>query len=188
MPNQNRTSSGVAVSSGARSKEGWDQVLAAMVAVGGAAVLASYVWGLGGGLEQPARLWGGVPETWQPIYTLNMFAAAAGFFLFLPYFLRQRDRGFGGPGARSCFAALLIASALWLPLTAAHLAQPGPLLEAAVRIDLALVGLGVLGLVARVLATRAPGWKRALVGLAPFAAQTVLLDALIWPVFFFAQN
>jgi hypothetical protein len=54
--------------------------LLALNVIGGTAVLASYVVGLGA--VPGDALWGGVPESLRPLYTVNMFLAAAGYFLF----------------------------------------------------------------------------------------------------------
>ena len=161
--------------------------------LGGSAVLGSYVWGVTApGIGN--ALWGGVPESLRPLYTINMFLAAGGYFLFTTVVVRRLLRGHDGV-ERAAFARrmergyalILVGSALWLPLTAAMLQSPDSLLWVLVRIDLALVGLGVLLLWELVLSPGAgPRWERlvALVGLLPFTLQTVVLDALIWPYFF----
>jgi hypothetical protein len=162
-------------------------------AVGGAAVLASYAWGLRGeGVG--AALWGGVPEGLRPLYGANMLLAAVGYFLFTPYVLLRLPpegaRFAGGLGFgvfHALYALVLLPSALWLPLTAHYLAQPSAGLWAALRLDLGLVGLGSLGLLACLLALpgdapRGRAW--AVAGLVPFCLQTALLDALVWPALF----
>ena len=52
-------------------------LLLALNALGGGAVLWSYVVGLMGDSSVGNALWGGVPETLRPLYTVNMFLAAA---------------------------------------------------------------------------------------------------------------
>ena len=163
--------------------------LLAAIAVGGTLVLASYVWGA---LVSPTTLdqmWGGVPEAIRPVYTLNMWAAAAGFFGFAPYLVFRVWHTF--PAARtavtSCFALILIPSALWLPLTARMVADPSRLVWWSVCADLALVAIGTLGLavvLARIPEPVPRGRTLAWIGLAPFALQTVVLDALLWPFWF----
>jgi hypothetical protein len=123
-----------------------------------------------------------------------MFLAAAGYFLFTPYILFRLDvettQVFGRFGYgifHVVYALVLFPSALWLPLTALMGVEPSPALWTAVRIDLGLVALGALGLLAVLFglgphAPRGRGW--ALLGLVPFALQTVVLDALVWPAFF----
>jgi hypothetical protein len=165
------------------------------VVLGGVAVLGSYAWGVSApGVG--AALWGGVPEALRPLYTVNMLLAAAGFFPFSVYVLRllaEKGRPLrADDGLRRrlhlWYALILFPSALWLPLTAWMLSAPGPLVWALVRLDLALVALGALGVFAEI--ARGPrlgrlGWLAALVGLLPFCLQTVVLDALVWPHFFF---
>jgi len=162
--------------------------------VGGIAVLASYAIGLGSASSSGAALWGDLPEALRPYYTINMFLAAAGYFLFTPYIafrLRPEQTQIAGRFGYGLFpllyALVLIPSAIWLPLTQHMIAQPSAALWLLVRLDLACVGLGALGLLAALLALRAP-WSRgralALLGLVPFCLQTALLDALVWPAFF----
>ncbi len=167
-------------------------------AVGGSAVLASYAVGLGSSPELGSALWGGVPESARPLYSVNMLLAAAGYFLFTPYILFRLPPDTTRIGGRPAFgifqasyALILFPSALWLPLTAAVLAQPSALLWALVRLDLALVALGSLGLLASLLALPAVaprGRMLAVLGLLPFCLQTVVLDALVWPAFFALPN
>lgn len=163
-------------------------------ALGGAAVLASYVWGLGSSAELGASLWGGVPAGIRGFYTLNMFLAAAGYFLFTPYILFRlppdtlRIAGRFGFGLfHALYALVLLPSALWLPLTAHMIEQPSAVAWLAVRIDLALVALGSLGLLASLMAlpSNAPrGRALAVLGLIPFCLQTVVLDGIVWPALF----
>lgn len=157
--------------------------------VGGLAVLGSYAWGVtapGVG----AALWGGVPDALRPFYTVNMLLAASGYFLFTGVVLRRLIRGADPEFSRRmlrAYGVILVASALWLPLTAWMLEAPSPAVWMAVRIDLFAVALGTLALGELVVGgaadSRGERWI-ALVGLVPFALQTVVLDALVWPWFF----
>lgn len=162
-------------------------------AVGGLAVLASYLWGAIANPASMAALWGGVPEAARPVYTVNMFLAAGGYFLFTPYLLFRLPSetrfggryGFGLVGA--LYAMIFVPSALWLPMTAQMVAAPDPVLWWGIRIALALVALGSLGLLTALLSlgNEAPrGRALAVLGLLPFSLQTAVLDALIWPAFF----
>jgi hypothetical protein len=165
--------------------------LALLNALGGIAVLASYVWGLG----QPAvagGLWGGVPEGLRPLYTGSMFGAAAGYFPFTHYLLMRLDpegTRLGGSGYGLLFlfyGLILIPSALWLPLTAEMLAAPSDGLWWTIRTVLFGVAAGSLGILwAVVMAVpRRRGRTLAIVGALAFCLQTVALDALVWPWFF----
>ncbi len=166
--------------------------MVALNVVGGTAVLASYAWGL----ENPAgNIWGGVPAGLQPLYTVCMLLAAAGYFPFtwLVVFRWSPERGSlaGRAGVDPfpwLYALILFPSAAWLPLTKVMLAEPGPGLWIAIRLVLALVGIGSLGVLAAllVLRPREPAWLwgLAVAGCAAFCFQTAVLDAIIWPAFF----
>jgi hypothetical protein len=163
-------------------------------ALGGVLVLASYGWGAIAASTVMTSLWGGVPEAIRPLYTVNMFLSAAGYFFFAPYILlrvdsdRQDVLGRFGYSLFSKFMMLvLVPSALWLPLTSMMLSHPSPWLWFLIRVDLALVAVGSLGLFVSLWTLRpprGPGHVAALAGLVPFCLQTVLLDALVWPAYF----
>jgi hypothetical protein len=163
--------------------------------LGGVAVLASYVHGVSALASAEPGLWGGVPASWRPAYTVNMLLAAVGYFPFTSYWLfavapeRIRFAAGGGPGVLAgLYAAILFPSALWLPLTAAYLADPSPALWLAIRCDLALVAAGSLGVLAALFTLEnapAPRWRvLAVIGCLPFVLQTAVLDAVVWPWLF----
>jgi len=162
--------------------------------IGGTAVLGSYVLGIAGH-ESPGDVWGGVPESLKPLYTVNMFLAAAGYFLFTYFVFFRVDPERARVAGRfrfglfnALYALILIPSALWMPLTFAMLDAPSAGLWVTIRLVLAAVGIGSLGLAAAVLAVDAPGsnWPRrlAFVGTLAFSFQTAVLDALVWPAYF----
>lgn len=160
--------------------------------VGGTAVLLSYVFGA---LNAPATgsVWGDVPASIQPIYTANMFVAATGYFLFSHYIYRRMDPAatrlfgrFSYAGFNWIYAAILIPSALWLPLTNAMVESPGPLLWSLVCACLYTVAIGTVFLIFALIgaAPKDRGRTWAIIGAVGFAVQTVLLDAIIWPAYF----
>ena len=123
-----------------------------------------------------------------------MFLAAGGYFFFTFYILFRLDpqttRVFGTLGYNAfhlLYALVLFPSAAWLPLTARMAEQQGWVSMAVVRLDLFLVAIGALGLLVGLVAlgSNAPrGRTLAIAGLLPFCLQTVVLDALVWPVFY----
>ena len=162
--------------------------------VGGAAVLGSYLLTFARP-DAGAILWGGVPESLRPLYTVNMFLAAGGYFPFTWVLaLREapeRVRFGGGLGYGwlfGCYALVLFPSAAWLPLTYAYADAPSAMAWLLVRADLALVALGSLGLLFAVLTVRPRPplglHVVALLGCVAFNVQTVVLDAIIWPAFY----
>lgn len=140
-------------------------------------MLGSYAYGFAHWPEAVSAMWGGVPEAIRPLYTAWMFVAAAGYLVFTALFFLRPE-----PPARvnACTAAVLLGSALWLPATKLHL--DGALPFSLVWLDLLVVAAGSLGLLA---STRAlERHHLALAGAAAFCVQTVLLDAIVWPLLF----
>lgn len=163
--------------------------------IGGAAVLGSYVWGFQTYPGAADVLWGGVPENIRPYYTANMFVAAAGYFAFIYFTLfRLNPTGtrvfnrFGFGLFNSLYAAILIPSALWMPLSLMAVEQSSIFLEWVVRLILAVVGLASLSLFFALVKVepRKPRWAHilAVAGSVGFCLQTVLLDAIIWSALF----
>jgi hypothetical protein len=161
--------------------------------LGGIAVLTSYAHGVAT-LADAERLWGSIPETWRPIYTRSMLAAAAGYFPFTYHFLARVDPARVRVGGRGwgvilgCYAAILLGSALWMPLTLRMLETPSASLWWLIRADLSVVGAGAVGLLVVLLRMRPRhrSWSfwAAVTGLVPFCWQTAVLDALVWPAYF----
>jgi hypothetical protein len=163
--------------------------------VGGIAVLASYAHGL---LTHPGAggaLWGGVPASLQPLYTVSMLLAAIGYFPFTAFLLLQVDPQQARIGGRLgygwfnvFYALVLIPSALWLPLTFMLIDRWSPLLWLTIRVVLGLVALGSLALLLGLVTLAPPGGgllrRLAIAGAVAFCVQTVILDALVWPAYF----
>jgi hypothetical protein len=85
------------------------------------------------------------------------------------------------------YAAVMIGSALWMPMTFAW-ADSGAFPFWLIRLDLACVGVASLGLLG-CLATihpRPPTWLHflAFFGCLAFCFQTAVLDGAIWPAYY----
>jgi hypothetical protein len=123
-----------------------------------------------------------------------MLLAAVGYFAFSFFVFFRLDPSRVGVGRfgfgvfHVLYALILLPSALWLPLTFAMLEAPSAPLWAGIRVVLALVGLGSLGLVAALAVAdpvEAPIARGiAIAGALAFSFQTALLDALVWPAYF----
>ena len=162
---------------------------------GGAAVLGSYAHGLRTHPGAAQVFWGGVPASIRPVYAAGMFVAAAGYFAFTCFLLFRLNpsaaRVFGRFGFalfNALYAAVLIPSALWMPLTFRAVQQSSLLLLWTVRIVLVAVACASLGLLLALLNVepRQPWWAywAAVVGCAGFCIQTGVLDAIVWGAFF----
>ena len=163
--------------------------------LGGFAVLASYVVAFNLAPEVRSGLWGGVPEGWRPIYTTNMFLAAAGYFPLtaLVVFATTPGRFRGETGLdhgwlARLYTLVLIPSALWVPLTAVMIRAPSTTVWIAIVVVLAAVGVGTTGLAYASLriALRRGGalaWA-GFAGSLPFWFQTAVLDATVWTFYY----
>ena len=169
--------------------------LVAINVVGGILVLGSYVQGLMAHPDNRNALWGGVPGSVQPLYTVGMISAALGYFAFSYFIIFRVDAAEVRIADRLGFwifyviyLLILLPSALWMPLTYAAIGSHSIGLYWAIRIVLAVVGLGSLALLAALLSLRADGssfaYWLAVAGSAAFCFQTAVLDALVWPAFF----
>jgi len=165
--------------------------LIAVFLIGGLAVLGSYLWGVLARPDAGQILWGGVPESMRPYYTVNMLLAAAGYFPFTFYILFRLDPDktkaagkFGYGLFPVLYAAILIPSALWLPLVYVAVEQASLVWLWVVRATLALVGAASLGILIALLKVRPPraglAYWLAVVGSIFFCIQTVILDAIVW--------
>jgi hypothetical protein len=157
----------------------------------GPAIPATYAYGFSAWPDAVGAMWGGVPDALRGVYAAWMLVATAGYCAFTPALFLHADPahsrvafGLGYRALHAMYAALLAGSILWMPLTKWH--QDGALPFALVVLDLWLVAAGSLALLATALrlAPTLPGaWRVAApLGAGAFCVQTVLLDALVWPL------
>lgn len=166
-----------------------------IILLGGGGVIASYLWGFLSYPNAEQALWGGVPGNIRPFYTAGMLLGAAGFFAFTTFLLFRLDPAttlvfhrFSYGVFNILLAAILIPSALWMPLTILALQGSSLCLLWVVRVVLSVVGLTSLGLLFALikLEPRRPRWahRLAVAGCVGFCLQTVLLDAIVWVAYF----
>jgi hypothetical protein len=173
-----------------------EQVILLIINVlGGAAVIGSYVLGLKGQSGGANVLWGAVPNSLRPVYTVSMILSALGFFAFIYFILFRLVPGevliggrFGFSLFYAIFLVILVASAFWMPLTNAYVGNPSTGMWIGVRTVLALVGLGSIALMLALLTlqTKVPGisYWLAVAGSGYFAFHTAILDAIVWAALF----
>jgi hypothetical protein len=173
-----------------------EQVILLIINIlGGAAVIGSYVLGLKGQSGGANVLWGGVPNSLRPVYTVSMILSALGFFAFIYFILFRLVPGevliggrFGFSLFYAIFLVILVASAFWMPLTNAYVGNPSTGMWIGIRTVLALVGLGSIALMLALLTlqTKVPGisYWLAVVGSGYFAFHTTVLDAIVWAALF----
>ncbi|HPC40022.1 MAG TPA: hypothetical protein PLM53_15760 [Spirochaetota bacterium] len=160
----------------------------------GSAVLISYAHGLFANPSAGGALWGEVPPWLMPFYTASMLTAAAGYLAFTFYILLAVNPGEARIGRHRyriflfLYGVVLVPSALWMPLTFEMIRDPSAGIWIAIRIVLAAVGLGSIGIFTALvmMRPRRPSWAFgiAVAGAVAFIVQTALLDALVWTAFF----
>jgi hypothetical protein len=173
-----------------------EQVILLVINIlGGAAVIGSYVLGLKGQSGGANVLWGAVPNSLRPVYTVSMILSALGFFAFIYFILFRLVPGevliggrFGFSLFYAIFLVILVASAFWMPLTNAYVGNPSTGMWIGIRTVLALVGLGSIALMLALLTlqTKVPGisYWLAVAGSGYFAFHTAILDAIVWAALF----
>jgi hypothetical protein len=163
--------------------------------IGGAAVIGSYVFGLRGQSGGANVLWGGVPESIRPVYTVSMIISALGYFAFIYYiFFRLQPDQVSIAGVSGftlfyvIFLGILIPSAFWMPLTNVYVGNPSTGIWIWVRTVLALVGLASIALFGALLTLQGKvsgiSYWLAVVGSGYFAFHTAILDAMVWAALF----
>ena len=166
----------------------------ALNVVGGLLVLGSYAACIEGWPEQSKKLWGAIPEAVIPYYTLNMFVAATGYFLFSWRALAASGSSSTFVGGRSfsfllaAYAATLLGSALWMPLSLYAVIHGAEWMYWIIVADLGVVAGGSLSILLCMvtMAPTGPSKTRiaSITGACMFCSQTVLLDFAVWPWFF----
>jgi hypothetical protein len=167
------------------------RLLLAVLVVGGLAVLASYVHGFLTHPDYRWAIWGGIPAEMKPVYVVSMLLATAGFFPMTTFFLLRLDARnasiagrFGYGLVLALYAAVLVGSAAWMPLTYAMIETPTVGTWVAIRLVLGVVALGGLGLAFSLFTsnqkTPTRWYRLAILGSLFFCWQTTVLDALVW--------
>ena len=169
-------------------------ILLIVNAIGGIAVIGSYIYGLNAQSGGASILWGGVSENIRPVYTISMILSALGYFAFLYYILFKLDPSqvsiagtFGFSIFFSIFILILLPSALWMPLTNLYVGTPSTGTWVMIRIILALVGIGSIALVWALLTLQTKegvAYWLAVAGGGYFAFHTAILDAIVWAALF----
>jgi hypothetical protein len=174
----------------------WESILLlVIIAVGGVAVIGSYVIGLRGKAGASDALWGGVPAKIRPVYGVSMILSAIGFLAVLFYIFFKLDPPdvviagrYGFSLFISIFITILLPSALWMPLSKKYVERPSAVTWLIVRVVLFLVGLASIELAWALFALdtgiRGVAYWFAVVGSCYFAFHTFVLDAVLWAALF----
>lgn len=171
------------------------QVLLWINVIGGIAVILSYILPIVTHQGNSEPLWGGISGGLRNFYFVSMLLSALSYFAFTYFILFRLN-----PETVRVFQVInfivfpiiycliLIASALWMPLTYAMVGQPQTGLWIGIRTVLFIVGLAALCLVIALLglSPRHSGFAYwlAVVGSIIFCLHTLVLDGMVWPAFF----
>jgi len=165
-----------------------------LTAMGGAAVLGGYAYGLSTHAEEQDLLWGTIPEAIRGAYTLFMLPAALGYLVPFAYFLAspwEKLRLGGRPVFQRLLSINIVflgSAALWMPMSWAALDTGNQALFWPIQGVLAVTGASALCftlLLARLEAPPRPRLHRAALWFSVFLViQCGVLDALVWPRFF----
>lgn len=170
-------------------------VLLVINILGGAAVIGSYIYGVASHPGSGNALWGGVPASTRPVYTVSMILSALGYFAFIAYMFFRVEPGtaqiagrFGFTLFHLIFIGMLLPSALWMPFTHLYIANPGTGIWVGIRIVLLVVGISSCALVWALLTLNmkepAGFYWLAVAGAAWFAFHTLVLDGILWPLLY----
>ena len=134
-----------------------------------------------------------MPAVKRWTFLINLLGGAAVLGSYVLGFRTHPEAGtvlWGGvpPGIRPLYAAILIPSALWMPLTFVALKSSTLVILWMVRVVLAVVGLASLSLLIALLNVWPPRplWAHglAVAGSIAFCLQTTVLDAIVWSALF----
>ena len=161
--------------------------------IGGSLVLFSYAYGLITHVELRDSLWGAIPENIKSFYVVSMFMATFGYFLFTSYILKKYF--FNKNNNLSLlrlinilYAGIIFPSVMWMPMTFEYLLNGSVELWWLIRMVLFIVGVSSSLLFILLLflnfKNKSNFQLMSIVGIFSFWVQTMILDALVWPIYF----
>ena len=159
--------------------------------IGGIIVLGGYAFTLVSNPETRNDLWGGIPESWKPLYTLSMFTSAFGY-LYATYYCAFKGgldaQFFWGKYKASIMtifiAIFLFSSSFWIHSTFSYIDSPTQNQWLLIQVELyatafALI-LFTLGLASAKGVENKLNHKIAVIGSALITFHCLILDAIIW--------
>lgn len=163
------------------------QFLVLVTLIGLMGIATSYYLGI---REMPNGindLWGNTPKNIKPLYYITTSLAFIGFSFAFFYVVFKTDLFNYYPITRSVII-IMVASMLWLPYTAEMVNDPTSFTWIKTRIALLLVGLGSWFFFRRMWFMQdqeESRWKKlAVIGSGIFFFHTMVMDAILWPMWF----
>ena len=161
--------------------------------IGGSLVLFSYAHGLITHVDLRDSLWGGIPGNIKPFYVVSMFMAAFGYFFFTNYILKkiffnENDNLSLLRLINILYAGIIFPSVMWMPMTFEYLLNGSIELWWLIRMVLFVVGVSSSLLFILLLffnfKNKSNFQFMSILGIFSFWVQTMILDALVWPIYF----
>ena len=171
-------------------------VLLSINLIFGSMVLLSYYFGVNRLKEagqDPALLWGGVPDVLQPIIVTFMFLGAVGYFFFTYNFLVNVPaevlffNKFKYWSLHILYLLVFIPSMLWIYQTINYMesgTQFDWILTVVILFTVAIASVLLLLFTIDLKPSNNPMYLPSVIGAIIFTFHTLFLDGLIWTVFF----
>ncbi|MBK50516.1 MAG: hypothetical protein FI718_05765 [SAR202 cluster bacterium] len=167
--------------------------------LGGLSVLSSYIFCLILYPDRSASLWGSASDPVITFFVISMFLAASGYIWFTLYLLKgnkldaaRLGKISGAKVANALYLVVLVCSTIWMPASISFSMNENILTELMIRLILWIVGLASVGILILICKIKFSYGKSsflshmfALLGAMVFTIHTLILDAVIWPFFYF---
>ncbi|MBN4081011.1 hypothetical protein JYT44_01465 [Caldithrix abyssi] len=163
--------------------------------IGGAAVLGGNAFALVTHPKLRNDLWGGIPESWKPLYIASMLIAAFGYVTAMYYLIYKeglKSKYFWGKADASVLTILLVlfllSASMWIHSTFAYLESPSSGIWTMIQIELRTKALAILlftiGLATTTERSQPSIHRWAVIGISFTSFHCLVLDAILWTMKF----
>ena len=167
--------------------------------LGGLSVLSSYIFCMILYPDRSASLWGSASDPVITFFVISMVLAALGYISFTIFLLRGNKLDAVRVGTisganiiNSLYLVVLVCSTIWMPASISFSMSENILTEFIIRLVLWMVGLASVLILILICKIKFSYGKSsflyhmfALLGAMIFTIHTLILDAVIWPFFYF---
>ncbi len=167
--------------------------------LGGLSVLSSYIFCFILYPTRSASLWGSASDPVIKFFVISMFLAASGYIWVTFYLLKGNKLDAVHVGTikgtkiiNLLYVVVLVCSTIWMPASISFSMSENIFTEFIIRLVLWMVGLASVGILILIYKIKFSYGKSsllshmfALLGAMVFTIHTLVLDAVIWPFFYF---